>query len=225
MTTDGQTASQPALRAGALDFPGRPARHRHAPQTKRLRELQIIYMIIYMPRRVSASIARTASQPPGSSPRPERVGVYLNLDATVVDWFRQAGPGYQARINEVLRQFVHGVTEPDHARTRVERAQALFEQFHAQCFWHMRRDLVKLIDEQKAIDFYMASQGWTEDEVRAQVLTPIEDGSILGTPRSDSNSIMCYQVHGGLTKDGKPIPGGNDIDQLDYEFAASCYPK
>lgn len=90
---------------------------------------------------------------------------------------------------------------------------------------HMRRDLVKLIDEQKAIAFYMATQGWTEEEVRAQVLTPIEDGSILGTPRADTNSIMCYQVHGGLTKNGKPIPGGTDIDQLDREFAASCYPK
>ena len=90
---------------------------------------------------------------------------------------------------------------------------------------HMRSELVKLIDEQKAIAYYMATQGWTEAEVRAQVLTPIENGSILGTPRSDTNSIMCYQVHGGLTKNGQPIPGGSDIDQLDYEFAASCYPK
>ena len=61
--------------------------------------------------------------------------------------------------------------------------------------------------------------------VRAQVLTPIEEGSLIATDHSDPNSIMCYQVHGGLTKNGKPIPGGSDIDQLDYEFAASCYPK
>lgn len=74
--------------------------------------------------------------------RRERVGVYLKLDAAVIDWFRAGGPGYQARINEVLRQFVQGVSEPDHPPTRVERAQRLFEQYRAQCFWHMRPDLV-----------------------------------------------------------------------------------
>lgn len=90
---------------------------------------------------------------------------------------------------------------------------------------HMRGDLVDLIDREKAIRFYMATQGWTEQDVVAQVLTPIEDGSILGTPRSDTNSIMCYQIPGALTKSGQPILGGIDIDALDYEFAASCYPK
>ena len=90
---------------------------------------------------------------------------------------------------------------------------------------HMRGDLVDLIDREKAIRFYMATQGWSEQDVVAQVLTPIEDSSILGTPRSDTNSIMCYQIPGGLTKSGQPILGGVDIDALDYEFAASCYPK
>lgn len=90
---------------------------------------------------------------------------------------------------------------------------------------HMRADLVKLIDEQKAIAFYMANQGWTAEEVRAQVLTPIEAGSLIGTPRTDGDSIMCYQIPGSITKDGKPIPGGTDIDELDYEFAGAVYPK
>ena len=30
----------------------------------------------------------------------------LRLDTDVVDWFRQQGPGYQTRINAVLRTFV-----------------------------------------------------------------------------------------------------------------------
>jgi len=68
--------------------------------------------------------------------------VYLKLDQAVVDWFRAAGPGYQARINEVLRQFVDRVKEPDHPPSTVELAQRAFEDFYAQCFWHMRRDLV-----------------------------------------------------------------------------------
>lgn len=90
---------------------------------------------------------------------------------------------------------------------------------------HMRRELVDKIDREAAIEYYMATQGWSREDVIAQVLTPIEEGSLLGTPRADTDSIMCYQVPGSLTKDGQPIRGGTDIDDLDYEFAASCYPK
>jgi len=109
---------------------------------RELHVCQLLYILVYMSRTVSDAVRHTVEQPPSTPPRPERVGVYLKLDMTVVDWFRQAGPGYQARINEVLRQFVHGVTDPDHSRSTVEQAQLLFEQFYAQCFWHMRRDLV-----------------------------------------------------------------------------------
>lgn len=90
---------------------------------------------------------------------------------------------------------------------------------------HMRGELVQRIDREKAIQFYMATQGWSREEVIAQVLTPIEDSSLLGTSRADTNSIMCYQIPGALTVDGQPIPGGLDIDALDFEFAATCYPK
>jgi hypothetical protein len=90
---------------------------------------------------------------------------------------------------------------------------------------HLRKQLVAKIDPQKAIKYYGATQGWSAKEVRHQVLTPIEQGSLLGTPHPDPKSIMCYQIPGSITKDGKPIPGGKDIDRLDYEFAAKIYPK
>ena len=70
-----------------------------------------------MARTVTDFVRYTAAQPPSTPPRPQRVGVYVKLDTTVVDWFHQAGPGYQARINEVLGQFVHGVTDPEHSRS------------------------------------------------------------------------------------------------------------
>jgi len=88
----------------------------------------------------------------------------------------------------------------------------------------MRLELVKKIDEAKAIKFFGDTQGWSPDEVRAQVLTPIEQSSLLGT-KVDARSIMCYQIPGAITKDGKPILGGTDIDKKDYAFAASIYPK
>jgi len=90
---------------------------------------------------------------------------------------------------------------------------------------HMRRELIAKIDPDKAIEYFGRTQGWSADEVRQQVLTPLEDSSLLETRHADPHSIMCYQIPGSLTKDGKPIVGGLDIDKKDYVFAASCYPK
>lgn len=90
---------------------------------------------------------------------------------------------------------------------------------------HMRSELVAKIDLDKAIEFFGRTQGWTPEMVEAQVLTPIENGSLIGTAHADPKSIMCYQIPGVITKDGKPIIGGLDIDTLDFQFAASIYPK
>jgi hypothetical protein len=90
---------------------------------------------------------------------------------------------------------------------------------------HMRRELVDEIDRTKAIAFFEQTQGWSEEEVIQQVLTPIEESSLMGTPHPDPNSIMCYQIPGAITKDGNPILGGVDIDQLDFNFSATIYPK
>lgn len=90
---------------------------------------------------------------------------------------------------------------------------------------HMRKELVALIDPDKAIAYFRATQGWTAEEVRQQVLTPIEESSLRGTPHADPRSIMCYQIPGSITKNGQPIIGGTDIDKQDYAFMATIYPK
>ena len=36
--------------------------------------------------------------------RPIKTPVALRIDADVLAWFRQQGPGYQSRINEILRR-------------------------------------------------------------------------------------------------------------------------
>ena len=41
----------------------------------------------------------------GTTARPKQ-GVYIRLEAEVLDWFKAGGPGYQTRINTVLRSFV-----------------------------------------------------------------------------------------------------------------------
>ena len=90
---------------------------------------------------------------------------------------------------------------------------------------HMRSDLVKKIDRAKAIRFYDVDQGWTPREVEEQVLTPLKNSSIMGTTESDPHSIMCYQIPAEITKNGKAIVGGRDINKKDFTFAASIYPK
>lgn len=90
---------------------------------------------------------------------------------------------------------------------------------------HMRRALVQRLDREKVIASFMASQGWTREEVIQQVLTSLEDSSIIGTEHVDDTSIMCYQIPAELTLDGIAIPGGLDINASDRAFAAQVYPR
>jgi hypothetical protein len=90
---------------------------------------------------------------------------------------------------------------------------------------HMRSQLVARLDRQKTIKYFRQTQGWTANEVEQQVLTPLSESSIRGTPEADDTSIMCYQLPGSITKDGKPIKGGDDINAIDASFIATIYPK
>ncbi len=89
---------------------------------------------------------------------------------------------------------------------------------------HMRKELVAKIDPNKAYDYFWRTQGWNRAMVDAQVLTPLDQKSIMGTP-PDQTSIMCYQLPGLITRDGEPIVGGIDINPTDAAFAARIYPK
>jgi uncharacterized protein (DUF4415 family) len=41
----------------------------------------------------------------GLRPLPPKTSISLRLDQDVLDWFKAQGPGYQTRINAVLRAF------------------------------------------------------------------------------------------------------------------------
>lgn len=88
---------------------------------------------------------------------------------------------------------------------------------------HMRREVVNRLDRQKCYSYFRRI-GWSRGMVDSQVLTPLEEASIFGTD-ADQTSIMCYQLPGSITKDGKPILGGSDINDTDYWFAGRIYPK
>jgi len=41
----------------------------------------------------------------GITPMPAKTAVSLRVDQDVLEWFKAQGPGYQTRINTVLRAF------------------------------------------------------------------------------------------------------------------------
>ena len=89
----------------------------------------------------------------------------------------------------------------------------------------MRAETIAQIHEQKAIAFFASTQGWTEAQVRAQILTPLPASSLWASISPGRQSIMTYQIPGAVTKSGVAIPGGLDIDQLDHEFLGKVYPQ
>ncbi|HEY7752640.1 MAG TPA: BrnA antitoxin family protein [Steroidobacteraceae bacterium] len=50
------------------------------------------------------SIARQIARQ-GLPSNPRKAAISLRLDADVLDWFKAQGPGYQTRINAVLRAY------------------------------------------------------------------------------------------------------------------------
>lgn len=89
---------------------------------------------------------------------------------------------------------------------------------------HMRRELVELLDPEKTVRYFWEQYRWDRETVTQQVLTPLDDSSLMATP-ADADSIMCYQLPGDCTRSGEPIPGGLDIDESDYAFAERIYPR
>jgi hypothetical protein len=89
---------------------------------------------------------------------------------------------------------------------------------------HMRKELVARIDPKKAYAYFLRTQGWDKQTVDQQVLTTLDEVSTMSTP-PDQTSIMCYQLPGSITRDGRPITGGVDINATDFAFCGTIYPK
>jgi hypothetical protein len=89
---------------------------------------------------------------------------------------------------------------------------------------HMRPEIIALIDRNKAIKYFKATQGWSQQEVIEQVLSPLDPHELVDPTQADQTSCMCYELPGSITKSGKPIIGGEDINQIDYDYVNRLYP-
>jgi hypothetical protein len=90
---------------------------------------------------------------------------------------------------------------------------------------HKRDEIVSRIDRAKAIQYFGSTQGWSEQMVIQQVLTPLSNSALIATAHSDPNSIMCYWLPASIMTDNVAVTGGTDIDAQDATFAASVYPR
>lgn len=88
---------------------------------------------------------------------------------------------------------------------------------------HRRKAIVDRIDPDKAIAYFKATQGWSEAEIREQVLTPIPASQLTASAATDTVSIMCYALPASIMRDGVAVPGGLDIDCQDAYTANSLY--
>lgn len=89
---------------------------------------------------------------------------------------------------------------------------------------HMRQEVINLLDPEKVIAEFMRTQGWSRQEVIAQILSPLREGTFTGSASADLHSIMCYMLGANLTKNGQAIPGGKDFTETDRKTAATFYP-
>ncbi len=90
---------------------------------------------------------------------------------------------------------------------------------------HMRSEIVRRIDPEKAIAYFGMTQGWSPQDVQQQVLTPLDESALQATEHADTLSVMCYNLPASITVDGQPIPGGTDIDDNDKMLVSRLYPK
>lgn len=65
-----------------------------------------------------ASHHDSAPAPRKSSAVPLKQIVTIRLDVDTLEWFKAAGPGYQTRINQLLREHMDAEKEAERARAR-----------------------------------------------------------------------------------------------------------
>jgi len=83
-----------------MTFKPKKAKHKNAgPRTGRIARLQASVSM-------EEELLRLAEESAGAESRwnrPRKQRISLRVDCEVVDWFKSKGPGYQTRINRILR--------------------------------------------------------------------------------------------------------------------------
>lgn len=63
----------------------------------------------------STGMTESTSTPRASNSLPLKQIVTIRLDVDMLTWFKSAGPGYQTRINQILRDHMEAQKSAQHA--------------------------------------------------------------------------------------------------------------
>ena len=56
---------------------------------------------------------------------PRKQDIHIRIDSDILQWFRKSGPGYQTRMNNVLRAFVNTREALRSGRTSIKKARRI----------------------------------------------------------------------------------------------------
>lgn len=90
-----------------------------------------------------------------------KTAISIRLDDDLLRWIKQAAPnGYQILIQEIL----HAYRKQREERMYyvLGRAQQIYVQFHARCFWHLRKDLKVTVENLSMIQGGLKKYGGLE---------------------------------------------------------------
>ena len=78
-------------------------------------------------------------------------------------------------------------------------------------------------DKEKAYKYYMRTQGWTKEEIDAQIFDTYKNNQIRGT-QLDKDSIMMYAIPESITIGNFRVGWNTELSQGDKEFIRKVYP-
>jgi len=112
--------------------------------------------------------------------------------------------------------------------TREERAVILHEFGHALGMFHEHQSPAHggqtVVNAKAAIDYYMRTQGWSEEEVMTQVVRPYNENDVSNFSQVDTKSIMHYYQPSEVTS-GAAIEYNYVLSDLDKAYMVINYPR
>lgn len=102
-----------------------------------------------------------------------KTAISIRIDNDLLAWLKDEAPhGYQSLIHDVLSHFRR--RKELREQLILGRTRQIFLQYHAQCFWHMRRDLPIDLSHVPMIQDGLRKYGGIEGLRLAEELNPGE---------------------------------------------------